>query len=513
MNKFYITTPIYYINAKPHIGHSYTTVSADILARYWRTQYGADNVFFLTGTDEHGAKIFQKAESEGKEVQAFADEISATYQLAWDNLSISNNDFIRTTEERHKVVVAEILQKLKTAKTPKGNDVIYEGEYEGLYCVGCESYKKESDLNENGECPDHLKVPELLKEKNWFFRLSDYTEVLKEKINAGEYDIKIDARKNEILGLLDQGLEDLAMSRPNVVWGIPIPWDESQTTYVWVEALMNYISALGGLHSDVFHKFWPADCHLMSKDIVKFHSVIWPAMLLALDLELPKTIFVHGYFTIDGQKMSKTLGNTIDPNELVDEYGSDATRYLIVSQFGFGTDGDIARERFDDIYNAHLAGGLGNLVARVAAMTDKNCEGVVMEHEISDVFEIQTYWNQYNEAFGAYRIDEALKVVWKLIDAANKYLEEQKPWEVAKDDLKAAQVTLKTILETVRHIGLMVMPYMPDVADKIFEILGYNAAEYKEQNMVDLTSWGLLENGNKVTKGIYLFPRIEKKED
>ncbi len=507
---FYITTPIYYINAKPHIGHAYTTIAADVLARYWRTQYGADDVYFLTGTDEHGAKIAKKALEYNQDPLAFADEVSATFELAWDRLSISNNDFIRTTQQRHKDAVAQMLLQLKDATTPKGNSAVFEGEYEGLYCVDCESYKKEDDLDEAGLCKDHKKKPDLLREKNWFFRLSDYTDTLREAILSGEYDIKIEARKNEILGLLNQGLEDLAISRQTVSWGIPLPWDTQQTTYVWVEALMNYVTALGGVDGELFKKFWPTQCHVVGKDIVKFHAVIWPAMLHAIGVDFPQLVFTHGYFTIDGQKMSKTLGNTIDPNELVDEYGADGTRYLLVSQFGFGSDGDIARERFDDMYNAHLAGGLGNLVARVSAMTDKNCGGIVPEHNIEDVFTVNSYWNDYDTAMKEFRIDEALKVIWRLIDVANKYLEEQKPWETAKTDVTDAQTTLKVILETVRHIALMSIPYMPDTADGVLSILGYNSAEYKSRAIANERHWGLLPVGNQITKGVYLFPRKEK---
>ncbi len=512
MKTFYITTPIYYINGAPHIGHAYTTVSADILARYWRMKLGADAVYFLTGTDEHGAKIAEKACAENKEPQAFADEMSATFALLWDRLSISNNDFIRTTQERHISVVVDLLQRLKEATTPKGNPALYEGEYEGLYCVGCEGYKKESDLDDKGLCPDHLKKPELVTEMNWFFRLSDFTDTLKAMLADGVYDIQPESRKNEIMAMLDQGLEDLAISRQTVEWGIELPWDKEQTVYVWVEALMNYVSALGGVDGELYTKFWPAQCHLMSKDITKFHSVIWPALLTAMQIPVPQLIYTHGYFTIDGQKMSKTLGNVIDPNELVDAYGADAARYLLVSQFGFGTDGDIARERFDDMYNAHLAGGFGNLVARVAAMTNKYADGVVPQGEIDETLDMTQAWKEYHAAMEAYRIDEALKVARECIDQANQYLEARKPWERAKTDLADAQRTLHTVLESVRHIALMVLPYMPDVADKAFEILGYEPAKYKEAGFDALTAWGGIAAGNTITQGVYLFPRIEKKE-
>ncbi|MFH1565199.1 MAG: class I tRNA ligase family protein, partial [bacterium] len=305
MKKFYITTPIYYVNDKPHIGHAYTTIAADVLARYHRLK--GEDVFFLTGTDEHGDKVARSAEKNGKSPLEFCDENSAKFQMAWDVLNITNNDFIRTTEERHKKIVKVLFERLRDARTPLGNVVIYEGEYEGLYCVGCEKYITEKELD-NGKCPDHQKEPEVIREKNWFFRLSDYGKVLREKIESDEIYVFPQERKNEVLSFIDQGLDDVAISRPSVKWGLPIPWDADQKIYVWIEALMNYLSAID-IDSERGKKLWPADVHLMAKDIIKFHAVIWPAILLALDLDLPKSISVHGFFTIDGKKMSKSLGN------------------------------------------------------------------------------------------------------------------------------------------------------------------------------------------------------------
>ena len=325
--KFYVTTPIYYVNDKPHIGHAYTTIIADVLARYYRGKIGKENVFFLTGTDEHGAKIAEAAEKNNVSPQEFTDQISTLFKEAWKNLEIENDYFIRTTDDDHKKTVVDILKSLKEAKTPQGNDVLYEGEYEGLYCVGCEKFMTENDLVD-GKCPDHNKEPEKLSEKNWFFKLGDFLPAIKQKIESGELIIYPEGRKKEVLGLIKQGMPDISISRSSksVSWGIDIPWDDDQKTYVWVDALSNYITALGYPDGENFKKFWPADVHLMALEILKFHTLLWPAMLMAMDVELPKSMYVHGFFTIDGQKMSKTLGNVISPNELVEKYGAEVTK-------------------------------------------------------------------------------------------------------------------------------------------------------------------------------------------
>jgi len=509
MKKFYITTPIYYINAKPHIGHAYTTISADMLARYWRTRLGGENVHFLTGTDEHGAKIAQQAEKEGKETAIFADEVSAQFQFAWDRLNISNNDFIRTTEKRHEDVVTDFLLKLKEAKTPLGNDAIYEGMYEGMYCVACEAFKTDDDLTPEGLCADHKIAPQHLKEKNWFFRLSDYAPAVRSLLESGELKVIPNARQNEVLGLIDQGLRDLAISRQSITWGIPVPWDTKQTIYVWVDALLNYFSAVGGFDGELTKKFWPPDCQLMSKDILKFHAVIWTSMLLALKLPVPKTIAILGYFTVNGEKMSKTIGNVIDPNELVEKYGTDSTRYLLVSQFGFGTDGDISLERLQELYNAHLAGGLGNLVSRVTAMAEKYFEGKVPEQgAAADPFEVKNIWKTYDESFEHYLIDQAVHEIWKLITLANQYIDDNKPWELAKNNPEKLSEVIYNLLEVIRQITVMIIPFMPETADKILANLGYDAAVEKANDLKDLRSWAVLPVGAIIKKGEGLFPRI-----
>ena len=369
-DKFYTTTPIYYVNDKPHIGHAYTTIVADVLARYWRTKIGEDNVFFLTGTDEHGAKVAEVAKKNNVSPQQFTDQIAQQYKEAWANLDISNNDFIRTTEDRHKKIVVNILNKLKEA------GVLYEADYKGLYCVGCEKFITESELVD-GKCPNHNTEPETLAEKNWFFKLSDYLPKIKKSIESGELIIYPEARQKEVLGLIKQNIPDFSISRSkkSVPWGIDLPWDKEQKIYVWVDALSNYITTLGYPDGDDYKKYWPADVQLMGLEILKFHALYWPAILMALNIPLPKALYIHGFFTINGQKMSKSLGNVISPNELVEQYGAEVTKYLILSQFSFGSESDIKIEEFPVKYNADLVNGLGNLINRVTNMVEQYLDG------------------------------------------------------------------------------------------------------------------------------------------
>lgn len=472
MNKYYITTPIYYVNSKPHIGHAYTTIAADILARYFRLKLGQDNVYFLTGTDEHGAKIAQAAEKEGKDTQKFTDEVAELFKNSWQALNIKNNDFIRTTEDRHEKVVTDILSKLKEAKTPKGNDVIYKDKYEGLYCVGCESYKQKEDLVD-GKCPDHGKEPTFLSEENWYFRLSDYADLLKEKISKDEIKVLPAGRKKEVLSFIEHGLEDIAISRANIDWGIKVPFDQDQVIYVWVDALINYISALGYPDGELYEKFWPANTQLLAKDILKFHCVIWPAMLEAIGAPAPSELFVHGYFTIDGQKMSKTIGNVIDPNDLVEEFGADAARYLIVSQFPFGNDGDVKAEEFKVKYNADLANGIGNLCNRVFTMAKRYCDGKVPEGEYSGSLDLAKLWQTVDKGYSEYKLFENLQEIWKVIAWADGYINETKPWALDKEGKKEeVNKIIYNLLEVIRHIGWLVLPILPETGHKIVGFLG-----------------------------------------
>ncbi len=498
---FSITTPIYYVNDKPHIGHAYTTIAADVLARFHRLN--GQEVFFLTGTDEHGAKIAQAAEKKGIAPQQFADEQAAHFQMVWDTLNISNDDFIRTTEERHETAVVALLNTLKAAKTPLGNDFVYEGEYEGTYCVGCESYKTESDLVDD-RCPLHPNMEtQQLKETNWFFRIADYTDVLKEKLAAGEYAVQPDSRKNEMISLLND-LQDVAISRRSVEWGIAVPWDSDQTVYVWIEALMNYVTALGYPDGDNFKKFWPS-IHLMAKDITKFHAVIWPAILLAADVPLPKLVYAHGFFTIDGQKMSKSLGNVVDPVGLAEEYGVDAVRFFLLSEFPFGNDGDVSVAKFKERYNSFLANGLGNVVARVLTMASKHKDQLqpVADHPLKPV--VEQAWQQYGPALERLAFDEAITAIWRVLAECDGYIEEQKPWELAKTDPAQLAVVLAGLAETLRHVGWMLLPIMPDTAEKILTAL--QGAVHYDQSPQELQQWGGLTDFSQIQKPDVLFPR------
>lgn len=463
--RFSVTTPIYYINDRPHVGTAYTTIAADVLARYWRQRLGKGKVFFLTGTDEHGAKIERRAKSEGKAPKDFADEVAAVYEQTWTIMNISFDDFIRTTEPRHKKVVVKLVTELQSATTPKGNLAIYEGHYTGLYCVGHEAFMKDSDLAD-GLCPDHKTKPETVTEKNWFFRLSDYNETLQALIEAGEFTVAPETRKNEILGYIAQGLEDVAITRPNVAWGIPVPFDKKQTIYVWVDALMNYVSALGGPGGAKYKKFWPADVHLIGKDITKFHCLIWPALLLALKLPLPKMVFAHGFFTVNGQKMSKSLGNAVDPLTLVETYGNDALRYSLLRDIAFGTDGDFSEDRLKERYSSDLANGLGNLVSRVTNMVEKYADGKFTRRAKETPAE-------FTKAMDILRFDEALRVIWNHVDAANKTIDDRAPWTMAKEGKikESKNEELKNLLNelanTVLDVNDLLAPFLPESSAKI----------------------------------------------
>jgi methionyl-tRNA synthetase len=479
MAKKYITTPIYYVTAKPHVGHAYTTLAADVIARYFRKQ--KEDVYFLTGTDEHGAKVASYAKKEGKDFQEYVDEISLLYKKTWKNLNITNDDFIRTTEKRHERVVREVFEKLKE----KGD--LYQGEYRGLYCEGCEGFITEKDLVD-GKCPYHKKEPEEIVEKNWFFRLENYLGKIKENIEKDILKIEPQERKKEVLGLFRQKLEDFSVSREKVEWGIKVPFDE-QVVYVWVDALLNYISAIGYEGEGNFKKWWPADLQLIGKEILKFHAVYWPAILLALGLALPKKIFMHGFFSVDGQKMSKTLGNVIDPNDLVEKYGRDAARYLILSQFPFGADGDVKAANFLGKYNSDLANGLGNLVSRVLAMIEKGGSEEILKLTISKIRqkEIERIRKDYREFMEKLELDKALDLIKYLAKVSDEKIEKEKPWELKKRDENRMREVLRDLWEVVILIGDLIEPFMPETTLKISK---------------------MVENG-RILKKENLFPRIK----
>lgn len=497
-DKFYITTPIYYANDKPHIGHAYTMIAADVLAR--RNRMKGVDVFFLTGTDEHGAKIENAAKKAGKNPQEFVDEVSAQFQLAADCLNISNTGFIRTTDKNHIKAVQEVLEKLNK----KG--FIYKGEYEGLYCEGCEQFKSDSQLVD-GKCPDHQVAPKLLKEESYFFKLSQFQDELVKKIENDEFKISPVERKNEILSFLThEKLQDVAISRKNVKWGIPLPFDKKYTTYVWVEALFNYATGIGmGSDDEKFAHYWPCDVQLMAKDILRVHATIWPAMLLALGMSLPKHLFIHGFWTREGQKMGKSLGNVVDPIEMSCRYTADAFRYYLMREVVFGNDGDFSESRLAEKYGSDLASGLGNLVNRVLSMTEKYFDSKVPKAKLKDevIKELADTWKKYDQAIDDIQFAEALKAVWQLIDFSNKYIDEAKPWELVKKDEKKLGEVLYNLIEILQQLGYLLYPFMPDTAEKLGHKIGIHT-------LSDLSKNGkLIASGSMVEKGNLLFGKLE----
>jgi methionyl-tRNA synthetase len=507
--KYYLTTPIYYVNDKPHIGHAYTTVAADVLAR-WKRLSG-DDVFFLTGTDEHGAKICQAAEKAGSSPKEFCDFISAEFSGEWKNLKITNDYFVRTTDEKHEKAVQKFLDALHAS------DAIEKGRYEGLYCVGCEKFISESDLVD-GCCPDHKQKPVKQSEENWFFRLSDYQKTLLDII-SDDKDPRVKIfpieRRNEIIGKLKAlTLENISISRSNLEWGVPLPFDPGQTAYVWVDALLNYITAIGyGEDSEQFKKLWPADLHLMAKDILWFHSVIWPAMLLALKLPLPQRIFAHGFFTINGDKMSKTLGNVILPKEMTAKFGVDASRYLLLSLFPFGSDGDISWKALTDKYNTDLANNLGNLVSRTLTMVDKYFEGKVPPKPKSSRFTEEIInIADFNGCFEDLEFTYIFETIQKYLNNANQYIESSAPWKMAKNNDPELSTVLYELIAMIKIAAMAVYPFMPEISATIWSQIGSEEDIEKEAGM--FFQGGITSSpkpGNAINKSAGLFPRIQDK--
>lgn len=465
LNNFYITTPIYYVNDKPHIGHAYTTVSADVLARYYRRKLGNDKVFFLTGTDEHGTKVYESAKKNHKTPIEFCDKNSETFKNAWKNLNISNDYFIRTTDERHHHSVSKLMKKLYD----QGD--VYEGTYEGLYCTGCEKFLTEKELVD-GNCPYHKKPPEKVLEKNYFFKLEKYLPKVKEAIENDRIKVLPATRKKEVMGLFKQGLEDFSVSREKVEWGIPLPFDNTQKTYVWVDALQNYISAIGyGDDKSEFEKRWNKSkvIHLMAKDILKFHAIFWPALLLAAGIKPPEVIFAHGFFTVNGEKMSKSLSNVIDPNQLIDEYGSDVVRYLLLSQFPFGIDGDVKAEEFSEKYNTDLANGIGNLFERIFSLIIKFSEEVIDNNKVNLNLSslLEEIEKGYDKHITNYNLFEALKDINSFVGILDKYINDKKPWALYKEKDPELDVVLSSLFFGAKRLNDLLEPFMPIKANEV----------------------------------------------
>ncbi|MDO8467109.1 MAG: methionine--tRNA ligase [bacterium] len=485
MNKFYVTTSIPYVNGAPHIGNVLDSVYADVLARYHR-QLG-DDVRFLTGTDEHGSKIVRSAKAAGLTPQEFVDKNSFQFKKLKDVLNLSWDDFIRTSDQsRHWSGAQKLWGKLE-----KAGD-LYKKAYKGLYCIGHEAFITDKDLV-NGICQDHQKAPEVIEEENYFFKLSKYTKEIEKQINLGTFKVVPESRRNEILSLLSQGLEDVSFSRPakDLSWGVPVPGDSTQTMYVWADALVNYISALGYGSSDekIFEKYWPADVQVIGKDNLRFHAAIWPGMLLSAGLPLPQTIFVHGFLNVNGQKISKTVGNVIDPAELVAKYGTDPVRFYLLREVAPFDDGDFSYEKFEEVYNANLANGLGNFSARVLALGEKAGE---LAGDVNDpkVKEILAKSAEVRAAVAGkvsdFKFHEALAAIWGFISYGDVYVNNEKPWEAGKEKV------ITHALLILEQVADLLKPFLPETAKKILDC-------------IEVTGIGTL----KAKKCPPLFPRIE----
>jgi len=512
---FYLSTPIYYVNDAPHIGHAYTTVAGDVLTR-WHRQKG-ESVWFLTGTDEHGQKVLNTANSNGVSPQEWCDRlVESAWKPNWQHLNIAYDDFIRTTEPRHMERVQRFLSGLKA------DGHIYSGKYEGLYCIGCEEFKLPGDLDE-GKCRIHGRPVETVSEENWFFRLSAFVPQLLQRYKDHPEACEPASARNEVIAFLEGGVSDLSISRSTFDWGIPVPWDTKQVIYVWFDALLNYATAVGledepGTPGAVqFEQTWPADVHLVGKDILRFHAVIWPAMLMAAGLPLPGKVFAHGWLLVAGEKMSKSKLTGISPSEITDHFGVDAFRYYFLRAIPFGTDGSFSWEDMSARYTSELANDFGNLASRVIAMIEKYCESIIPEVAVDEALasSLQEAVSTADSAITALDFQGGINAIMDFCKRVNGYVTEEAPWVLAKDPSKNEELdkVLYNTIEAVRALAVLLHPVMPATTTLLWESIGAQETmgAIGNQRIGDVAKWGQLPPGSRITKGAVLFPRLEEK--
>jgi methionyl-tRNA synthetase len=505
-DRFYVTTPIYYVNAEPHIGHAYTTIVADVIARFYRL--ASCNAFFLTGTDEHGDKIVEAAEKAGETVTSYVDKIATIFKETWPKLNITNDYFIRTTDENHINTVKEILTRVYE----KGD--IYFSEYEGKYCVGCERFYTDTELVDD-KCPIHLSEPKVIKEENYFFRMSKYQDWLIDHIDRNPEFIRPERYRNEVLAFLKEPLEDLCISRPKrrLSWGIKLPFDDNYVTYVWFDALINYVSALGYPDGERFKEYWPVAQHIIAKDILKPHGIFWPCMLKAAGIAPYRHLNVHGYWNIDAGKMSKSLGNIVKPMDLSSKYGVDAFRYFLLRDMVFGLDSDFNEEALVKRLNSDLANDLGNLVSRSTTMASNYFDGLLPAPEMLGEEDRRVRdtslkaIDEYRAEMEGFAFHKALIAVWKIIGTANKYIDATKPWTLAKSDRKRLATVLHTVTEAIKIVSVLLWPFIPQSTERIQHQLGYEEVGLALP-LEGIKEWGMIKPTRPVSKGPALFPRV-----